>query len=117
VTITLTEYESPFSLSRSFPKKQQMAASIQPSAYTFALALVTDIIHFYIRNFLHFPDGLLWCYLMPELWFTALIFETLNNWPKLWGITAQQLYILNLGEGGSKVPSILYCGCRSSEWL
>ena len=54
MTITLTEYESPFCLSRSFPKKQQMAVSIQLSAYTFALALATDIIHFYVRKFLRY---------------------------------------------------------------
>jgi len=31
-----------------------MAISIQPSTYTFALALLTDIIHFYVRNFLRY---------------------------------------------------------------
>jgi len=31
-----------------------MAPSVQPSTYTFAVTLVTDIIHFYVRNFLRY---------------------------------------------------------------
>jgi len=51
-----------------------MAPSIQSSADTFAVALVTDVINFYLRNFLLIPNGLLWSYVIPKLWFTAPIF-------------------------------------------